>query len=120
MLTTELFWSIISLDCRLAAGFRRAIFFFAGAFFFAEIFLATVLFAAPRFAAPLLGAAFFFIATFFFAAALVLRLGAALRPALRFFAFAIVFSVEVEILARRQANENSRSLLRHPRRAGAR
>jgi hypothetical protein len=99
MLTTELFWSIISLDRRLAAGFRRATFFFAGAAFFrAEIFLAGALFfAAPRFAAPLFGAAFLFIATFLFAAAFVLRLGAALRPALRFFAFAIVFSVEVEI-----------------------
>lgn len=94
MLTTELFWSIISLDRRLAAGFRRATFFFAGAAFFrAEIFLAGALF----FAAPLFGAAFLFIATFLFAAAFVLRLGAALRPALRFFAFAIVFSVEVEI-----------------------
>ena len=98
----------------LATAFRfTAILRFAGAFLVAAIFfflVAAFFLGAALLEAAFLGAGFRFIAIFLFAA-FVLRLGAALRPALRFFAFAIVFSVEVEILARRQACENSRSLL---------
>jgi hypothetical protein len=103
--TTDSSAAIAALPLGFAAARRLAVTLrFAGAFFALIFFFV---------AAFLFGAAFFFIATFFLAAVLVFRLGAALRPALRFFAFAIVISIEVEILARRHADEKSRSLLRN-------